>query len=141
MIAPIAAAVLSMAQASTTAGEQSPAQVVQAMFDAFNRHDAAGMAALYADDARLTSSDFCAPRGKRDVERTYDVLFRAHSDVRDEVETMIVSGDRVAVRFTALSSAGTQPLELPMIAIITARDGRIAADDTLFDTQGAPCQP
>lgn len=47
----------------------APRAVVTAMFEAFNRHDAEAIARLYAPDARLASSDFCAARGRNDVVR------------------------------------------------------------------------
>lgn len=66
-MSPISVAALILAMATLRA----PTEVVEAMFAAFNAHDARAIAKLYAPDARLTSSDFCAPRGQRDVVRTY----------------------------------------------------------------------
>lgn len=139
MIGALAATLLAFAPGP--AETPSAQAVVRAMFEAFNRHDAAAMAKLYADDARLTSSDFCAPRGKADVVRTYDELFKAHPGVRDDIDTMIVSRDRVSVRFTARDAGGRQPLELKMMTMLRVRDGLIIEDDTMFDTAGAPCRP
>ena len=118
---------------------ETPRQVVEAMFAAFNRHDAAAMARLYAPDARLTASDFCAPRGGADVERTYRALFAALPDIADTVETILVEGDRVAVRFTATSAAAN--LRMPIHAMLRVRGGRIVEDDSVFDTGGKPCEP
>src|ERR1700723_3704256 len=73
--------------------------IIDKLFDSFNRHDVAALQALYAPNARLTSSDFCKPRTGADVTRTYGALFRAFPDIRDDVETIIIEGDRVAVRF------------------------------------------
>jgi ketosteroid isomerase-like protein len=111
------------------------------MFEAFNRHDAIGMAALYASNARFDSSDFCAPRGKGDVERTYASLFDAFPDIQDNVDSIVVSGDRVAVRFTAHSRLGSPALDLRIMTFITVRNGRIVDDDSIFDTKGGPCRP
>jgi ketosteroid isomerase-like protein len=117
----------------------APRAVVHAMFEAFNRHDAAGIARLYAPSARLTSPDFCTARGQRDVQRTYAALFAAFPDIRDDVQDMVVEGERVAVRFVALSTAGK--LALPVQAMIRVRDGRIILDDAVFDTGGKACEP
>ena len=103
--------------------QETPRQIVEAMFAAFNRHDASAMAGLYAPDARLTSSDFCAPRGGKDVDRTYRALFEALPDIVDRIETMVVEGDRVAVRFTATSA--TADLRLPIQAMLRVRAGTI----------------
>lgn len=118
---------------------RTPRQTVEAMFAAFNRHDAAAIARLYVPDARLTSSDFCAPRSGKDVERTYRALFDALPDVIDRVETIVAEGDRVAVRFTATSAAAD--MRLPIHAILRVRDGLIIEDDSIFDTGGKPCEP
>lgn len=116
-----------------------PRAVVSAMFEAFNRHDAAAIARLYAPDAWLTSPDFCAPRRGRDVARTYEALFAAFPDIRDEVQQVVADGEMVAVRFVAVSAAGG--LRLPVQAMIRVRQGRIVADDAQFDAGGKPCEP
>ena len=128
-------------QFSAALAVPAPRDVVRSMFDAFNRHDAAAMAALYADDARLSSPDFCAPRTRNDVERTYNDLFKTFPDIRDDIDSMIATGGRVAVRFTARSSAGSEPLALKIMTFLTVRDGHITEDDSLFDTKGQPCRP
>jgi ketosteroid isomerase-like protein len=128
-------------QVSAVLAVPAPRDVVRSMFDAFNRHDAAAMAALYAADARLSSPDFCSLRGKNDVERTYNDLFKAFPDIRDDIDSMIANEDRVAVRFTARSSAGSEPLALRIMTFLTVRDGHITQDDSLFDTKGRPCLP
>jgi ketosteroid isomerase-like protein len=128
-------------QVSAVLAVPAPRDVVQSMFDAFNRHDAAALTALYAGNARLSSPDFCALRGKNDVERTYNDLFKTFPDVRDDVDSMIATGDRVAVRFTARSNAGGRPLALKIMTFLTVRDGHITEDDSLFDTKGRRCLP
>jgi len=121
------------------AADPAPEAVVRAMFDAFNRHDVGAMVELYAPDARLTSSDFCAPRGKADIRRTYDALFRAFPDINDRVEILVVQGDTVAVRFMAKSTSGQT--DMPIHTFLKVRDGLILSDDSVFDSGGKPCDP
>jgi hypothetical protein len=45
----------------------APGAIIDKLFDSFNRHDVAALQALYAPNARLTSSDFCKPRTGADV--------------------------------------------------------------------------
>jgi hypothetical protein len=93
-----------------------PAEVsANAFFAAFNARDFLQMEALYASDAILTSPDFCTPRGKRDLRRTYQTLFQAHPDVQDIVDVMVVEADRVAIKFDAVSKAGARPLRLSLM--------------------------
>jgi ketosteroid isomerase-like protein len=120
----------------------TPESVVQAMFHAFNRHDADAMAKLYASDARLMSSDFCRPRvGRAEVVRTYRELFAAFPGISDEVEHMVVQGDQVAVRFVAKGEAGNAPLNQPIATFFTVRQGLIHSDESMFDAGGRPCSP
>lgn len=130
---------LILAMLLAVATPPAPRAVVTAMFEAFNRHDAEAIERLYAPDAWLASSDFCAARGRNDVVRTYAALFAAYPDIRDRIEVMIVEGDRVAVRFMATSRSGG--LTMPVQAIIRVRDGLIVEDDAVFRTGGEPCQP
>jgi ketosteroid isomerase-like protein len=115
-----------------------PKAVVAALFAAFNRHDAAALSRLYAPDARLTSPDFCRPRGHADVARSYQALFAEFPDIRDHVEAMFAEGDRVAVRFRAVSVKGR--LSLPIQTMLRVRGGLIVEDDAVFDTGGQPCR-
>ena len=120
----------------------SPRAVVEAKFDAVNRHALAEIVALYAPDADVTASDFCAPRhGRADVERTYAAIFAFAPDASVEVQEMISEGDRVAVRFTVRSRAPGRGFEVPILDFFTVRDGLIVRDDGRFDNHGRPCTP
>ena len=120
---------------------QSPEAATRAFFAAFNVRDVARMESLYASDAALTSPDFCGPRGKQDVKRTYRTLFEAHPDVQDVVDVVVARGDRVAIKFEAVSNAGPRPMRLSLMTFLRFRDGLIVEDHTLFDTGGRPCEP
>jgi ketosteroid isomerase-like protein len=120
--------------------EPSARAVVEAMFAAFNRHDARAMATLYAADARLTSSDFCAPRvGQANVERTYQALFDEFPDITDHVDLYIVEGNHVAVRFISRSTLTGKAFTLPIVTFLTVRGGLIQSDDSTFDNRGRSC--
>ena len=139
MKALMSASLVAMVIALTAAAiPPSPLATVEAMFAAFNRHDAAAMASLYSFDAMLNSSDFCAPRnGPAEVERTYAALFRAFPDIRDEDMTFVTEGKRVAVQFVARSSQGQ--LNLPIAAFLAVRNGRIVSDEAYFNAGATPC--
>jgi ketosteroid isomerase-like protein len=123
---------------TAAANPPSPRATVEAMFAAFNRHDAAAMAALYSIDAMLNSSDFCAPRnGPAEVERTYAALFQAFPDIRDEGMTFVTEGNRAAVQFVARSDQGR--LNLPIGAFLVVSSGRIIRDEAYFNAGAAPC--
>jgi ketosteroid isomerase-like protein len=130
------AALLLAASASMT----GPGAVIAKLFDSFNRHDVSALQALYAPNARLTSSDFCKPRTGADVGRTYGSMFRAFPDIRDDVETIIVDGDRAAVRFVSSSHTPGGIFRLKLMTFFRFSGGRIIEDDTVFDTNGRACE-
>lgn len=117
-----------------------PAAIIYKLFDSFNRHDVAALQAMYAPNARLTSSDFCKPRSGVDVTRTYAAMFRAFPDIRDDVDTIIIQGDRAAVRFVSSSRAPGGGIRLNLMTIFRFSDGQVIEDDTIFDTGGRACE-
>ena len=117
-----------------------PAAIVHKLFDSFNRHDSAALQALYAPNAHLTSSDFCRPRSGADVTRTYEALFRAFPDIRDDVKTIIIEGDRVAVRFVSSSRVPGKGFHLKLTTFFRFSGDLIIEDDTIFDTRGRACE-
>jgi len=130
--------VVALMLASSMSVAIGPRSVVEDLFRAFNRHDVPALQALYAPDARLTSSDFCKPRTGADVTRTYAALFREFPDIRDEAISIIVDGDQAAVRFmTSIGINGNEHFEL--MTFFRFRNGRIVEDATIFDTKGRAC--
>lgn len=120
----------------------SPRAVVEAKFAAVNRHSIADIVALYAPDARLTASDFCAPRqGQAEVERTYRGIFAFAPDAVDNVQEYIVQGDRVAVRFSLRGTMCGHSFSVPLMNFFTVRNGLIINDDGIFDNGGRACTP
>ena len=117
-----------------------PAAIIDKLFDAFNRHDVAALQTLYAPTARLTSSDFCKARSGVDVARTYGALFRAFPDIRDDVEAIVIEGDRAAVRFVSSIRAPRGGFPLKLTTFFRFSGGRIIEDDTIFDTSGRACE-
>ena len=117
-----------------------PAAIIDKLFDAFNRHDVAALQALYAPNARLSSSDFCKPRTGADVTRTYGAMFRDFPDIRDDVDTLIIEGDRAAVRFVSSSRVLGGGFRLKLMTFFQFSGGRIIEDDTIFDTSGRACE-
>ena len=118
----------------------APGAIIDRLFDSFNRHDVAALQALYAPNARLTSSDFCKPRTGVDVARTYGALFRAFPDIRDDVDAIIIEGDRAAVRFVSSIRTPGGGFPLKLTTFFRFSGGRIIEDDTIFDTSGRACE-
>lgn len=111
---------------------------VRAFFEAFNRHDLDAVVAFYAPDAVLESSDFAAPRhGREGARRTYAELFDALPSVRDEVKSIVVDGESVAVEFESRWDArGDAPAgRLQIATFFQLRAGLIARDVTYFDAE------
>ena len=136
----IACCVLSAAPCA--AREPSPKTVVENRFAAVRLHDIEAIVALYANDALETSPAFCVERiGPEGARRTYSELFQAFPAITDDVTSIVVEGERVAVQFVARSKKadGSYAFEVRLANFLVVRHGRIARDDTYFDTRGRPC--
>ena len=111
-------------------------QIIRSLFAAFNRHDVGGLAARYAPDAYLMSSDFSEPRhGPKGVRKTYSELFSQLPQVHDEVKTVIVKGDEAAVEFLSTWSAnGDMPAgKLAIATFFKFKNGKIVSDISYFN--------
>jgi hypothetical protein len=99
-------------RASIGAGDSSPRSVVEAKFEAVNRHAVADVVAYYAPGARLTASDFCGPRqGLADVQRTYLSLFAAFDDAQPHVPANRPTASLLAaLAASPLGGRSTRPL-------------------------------
>ena len=136
----LGASIVAAASEAKPRSAQAQARTIERLFEAFNRHDAKAMAALYADNAVLESPDYCTPvRGRAAIERVYNILFREISDVRDDVETMVVDGNKAAVQFQSRGTQAGTPFEVKIATFFTFADGKIVHDATYFDST-EPCR-
>ncbi|GAB3195870.1 steroid delta-isomerase-like uncharacterized protein [Pontibacter aydingkolensis] len=132
--------------AATASKEQQTVQVMQQMFQAFNRHDLEAMASLYADDAVFISPEMTEPkRGKAAVAEIYGPLFEMAPGVQDEVKHYIYNGkDEVAVEFVSKGTVENigpndppqmkgKTFELKIFCRLKVKDGKIVEDVTYFD--------
>jgi predicted ester cyclase len=136
MILPVLALAAAFTSAPTT-----PRETIDALFAAFNRHDVAALQRLYSPSAKLVASDFCHPRTGTDVSRTYSALFQEFPDIQDVADTVIIEGDRAAVRFTSTSHIQGKAFTLKLVTFFRFSDQGILEDDTVFDPGGRPCEP
>jgi steroid delta-isomerase-like uncharacterized protein len=120
------------------ATEQSPAaaspttrMVIVRFNEAFNRHDADALAAMFTDDT-IFESTAPAPDGRR-IEGKADVVafwrewFKHNPDASFETEDMIISGDRAVVRWVYRKIRSGEPWHLRGVDVFTVRDGKVAA--------------
>jgi len=116
-------------------------QVVLALFEAFNRHDADALVALYSEDAVTRSpGDSEEQSGREGIRENYQGHFDHIPGVWDSVRNMVIDGDQAAIEFIASWNQPTvdDPAargELRIGSFITVREGRIVRDITYFDRQ------
>jgi hypothetical protein len=117
----------------------SPRALVDRLFEAFNRHDTAALQSLYRPDAVLTASDFCEPRTGRDVARTYAALFSEFPDIRDQVVTVLIQGDRAAVRFVSSSHIEGKAFHVELMTLLRFKLDCAANAPRMFQTCSPRC--
>ena len=126
-----------MTNGDLMATEKSPAalpttrMVIVRFNEAFNRHDADALAAMFTDDT-IFESTAPAPDGRR-IEGKADVVafwrewFKHNPDASFETEDMIISGDRAVVRWVYRKIRSGEPWHLRGVDVFTVRDGKVAA--------------
>jgi predicted ester cyclase len=125
---------------STTISASSSLTIINKLFNAFNQHDTAALQALYSPNAQLTSSGFCKARTGADVARTYAAIFRDIPDIQDEVDSIVIQGDRAAARFVSSGHTPEGEVRLKLVTFFRFKHGRIIEDDTVFDAGGRACE-
>ena len=116
---------------SVQSQEQATRGTIDKFNDAFNRHDADGLAAFLTDDTVFEDTS-PAPDGRR-VEGKAAVVefwrgwFARNADARFEAEEVIVGGNRATVLWVYKKMRNGQPWHLRGVDVFTVRDGKVAA--------------
>ncbi|MFZ6002158.1 MAG: nuclear transport factor 2 family protein [Bacteroidota bacterium] len=116
-------------------------RLVRAMFEAFNAHAWEKMADYYADSASFLDPSFGIDyviRSKTETASKYKEMESIFPDIRDDLKEVYTYGDKVIAEFV---STGTAPdgsrFTLPIVSILTVRDGKIVKDATYYDNSGS----
>jgi steroid delta-isomerase-like uncharacterized protein len=124
---------------TTTSTTPNAQALVTSLFEAFNLHDWEKMSGYYADDAEFLDPSLGKKYVKQSREATvakYAELQRMFPDIRDDIEEVYAAGESIIVQFT---SRGTMPdgtaFELPIVTVLTIRDGQIVRDATYYDLE------
>ena len=105
--------------------------IIDRFNEAFNRHDADGVAALLTDDTVFEDTS-PAPDGRRIEGRAavaahWKDWFAHNAGARFEAEETIVSGDRAVVRWVYRKMRDGAPWHLRGVDVFTVRNGKVAA--------------
>ena len=120
-------------------------ELIQAYFDAFNRHDAEAMLSLLSDDIIHEINE-----GPTEIGADKFRAFKAHMDTcyREQIvdQVIMVEGDRGCCDFICngtylktdggLPEATGQTYSIPGCAIFTCRDGKIAKIASYYNLKG-----
>jgi steroid delta-isomerase-like uncharacterized protein len=132
-----------------------PAEIAAKLTQAFNHHDAAALARLYAEDQVTVLPGRAEPvRGREAKEQLVAGYFRAFPDLRIDTPVVVVTGTSIVCSGTMTGTntgplarpAGDQPptgrsISLPISYILTVGpDGLVHTDHTYFDEAGFAAQ-
>ena len=113
-----------------------PIKIVQAKFDAFNRHDVSVIESLFAADATLQSPDYPHLVGNSKISLTYRQLFDAIPDAKDTVVLLDRVLNRVYAQFVLsghLKGAENKVVTVRILSVYTIENQRIVSDTTYYD--------
>ncbi|HJT58036.1 MAG TPA: nuclear transport factor 2 family protein [Ktedonobacteraceae bacterium] len=119
--------------------------LVNAWISAFNRHDVAGIVALYTDDAELFDSGMKRPRHSRmEIEQWFSKRFQDMPSIRYESSAQFFSEEHAAVQWTTSGRPRflgqrwlTRSFRVDGVSIFTFRDGRIHKQRGYYDHSSA----
>ena len=113
--------------------------------DALQRHDLTAVNALYAESCTVESPLGGRTTGRDAVRRVYEGFYSAFPDAEFSDAEPIIDGDRVAVLTTVkgthmgallgLPPSG-KPFSLPIVYLLTLRDGLITDELRVYDFTG-----
>jgi steroid delta-isomerase-like uncharacterized protein len=121
---------------------RTPKEVVNALYDAYGRHDHRAIRALYRDDATHDEvSQLKTKQGAAEIAAGMQKLFGWLPDIRWEVKSMIVGGDgAIAVAYVMhgtapLKSGATEAktISLRGIQLVEVEGGRIRHSEDYWD--------
>jgi uncharacterized protein (TIGR02246 family) len=109
----------------------APQPVIQAQLEAYNRHDAAGFAATYAEDAEVIelASGAVVAKGRAAIQTFYGGRFQANPKLHGEVIHRLLQGAFVIdqERITGIVAPDrTERTPLTAVVIYEMKDGHIA---------------
>jgi uncharacterized protein (TIGR02246 family) len=115
----------------TISQEQSTRATIDRFNQAFNRHDADALAALFTEDTVFEDTspqpDGRRVEGKQAVVEFWRTWFERNVDARFEAEEIIVSGNRATVLWVYRKMRNGQPWHLRGVDLFTVKDGKVAA--------------
>lgn len=122
----------------TKSDEDKNADVASAMFDAFNQHDWLKMAAFYSEEASFLDPSYgpeYVTKTRAEIVSKYTELQKLFPDIHDQVIGMYPYGDKVTIEFISTGTFDTLTLKLPIISVLTFKDGLILKDATYYDQE------
>jgi len=118
--------------------------IVRKSIDAWNAHDAHGVAALVSGDYVLESDTVpAAIRGPEGVRQLVEMYVRAFPDIRVEIVEMLASGDRVTTRWRATGVHGGELMGIQATHrhvvtngcnVAEIRNGKMVRESSYWDT-------
>jgi ketosteroid isomerase-like protein len=126
---------------ATASTDSSTIKQALLLFEKFNQHDWAGMAALYADTALFKDPSLgigIVPQTRQQTIQKYTQLQQTFTNIKDSVVALYPSGSQTVV--AEFISKGTAPdgsaFQLPIITVLTIQNGLIIKDYTYYDNSG-----
>ena len=119
--------------------EAKNAAVVNSMFDAFNKHDWEKMASFYSADAKYLDPSYgteYVTKTRSEVAAKYAELEKMFPDIHDHIVGSYPSGDKVTVEFISTGTlSDSVQFKLPIVTVLTLKDGFIIQDATYYDLE------
>jgi len=119
--------------------------LLQAMQRAWNARDPVALTTAHTDDGVVVSPIFGEVRGRAEIQRSYEELFRAFADWTLEGHDLIIDGARAAQTFTVTATHSSElfgveathrRFKIQGVLVFEFRDGKVAVERRMYDFTG-----
>ena len=123
----------------TVTSADDPQAIALSMIDAFNQHDWRKMASYYAEGAEFLDPSLgktYVPQSREAIIAKYAGMQQLFPNIRDDISAVHDAGESVILQFTSFGTmADGTAFELPIVSVLTFRDGVIIRDATYYDLE------
>ncbi len=111
-------------------------EVVNKMFDHFNKHEWDKMSEVYSEDALFLDPSLgteYVPQTRKEIAAKYLELAQFMPDLQDSIVSMYAVDDKVFVEFIAHGTTPEGPFKLPIAAVLTVSGNHIIKDASYYN--------
>lgn len=111
----------------------TPAEIVEAYFDALNRRDAAAVVALYSTTGTHEDAAYHLEVGRLRLSQTLPAWMDAYPGLRYSCQRCMIDGERAVAEYEVTHPAVNSDWRMPAVAVFECENGLIRRHTDYWD--------